>query len=216
MTSSDANDASASDRGTATALAGPATYELDQETSAVTFTHKTIWGLATVRGAFSDLSGTAEIKADGSAHGRLEIGAASLNTKNRKRDEHLRSADFFHAAAHPKIIVDVTQAATSDGSNVQASGTLTVAGRSRPLTLTAKIAEATSQSVTLDGRRRVRSRRLWHDLESARHGHGHRAYPCRREVRQVGCGLAQVAGTSPKEPHEAPGHRRQHPAQSGG
>jgi polyisoprenoid-binding protein YceI len=149
MTSSDPSEASAAGRGTATELTGPATYQLDQETSAVTFTHKTIWGLVTVRGGFTDLSGTAEIKADGSAHGRLEIGAASLNTKNRKRDEHLRSADFFHAAAHPKIIVDVAQAATSDGSNVQASGTLTVAGRSRPLTLTAKIAEATGQSVTL-------------------------------------------------------------------
>jgi polyisoprenoid-binding protein YceI len=148
MTSSDASGASAASA-TPAALAGPATYQLDQETSAVTFTHKAMWGLASVRGGFTDLSGTAEIKSDGSAHGRLEIGTASLNTKNRKRDEHLRSADFFHAAAHPKIIVDVTQAATSDGSNVQASGTLTVAGRSRPLTLTAKIAEASGQSVTL-------------------------------------------------------------------
>jgi polyisoprenoid-binding protein YceI len=149
MTSSDAYEAGATGSATATALAGPATYQLDQEASAVTFTHKTMWGLASVRGRFTDLSGTAEIRADGSAHGRLEIGTASLNTKNRKRDEHLRSADFFHAAAHPKIVVDVTQAATSDGSNVQASGTLTVAGRSRPLTLTARIAEASGQSVTL-------------------------------------------------------------------
>jgi len=149
MTSSDANEASASGRGTGTALAGPATYQLDQGTSAVTFTHKALWGLQTVRGEFSDLSGTAEIKADGSADGRLEIGAASLNTKNRKRDEHLRSADFFNAADHPKIIVDVAEAATSDGGNVQASGNLTVAGRTRPLTLTAKISEADAQSVML-------------------------------------------------------------------
>jgi polyisoprenoid-binding protein YceI len=133
----------------ATALAGPASYQLDPATSAVTFSHKTMWGLVSVRGGFSDLSGTAEILADGSAHGRLEIGTASLNTKNRKRDEHLRSADFFHTAAHPTITVDVTQAVTSDGSTAQASGTLTVAGRTRPLTLAAKITEASDDSVTL-------------------------------------------------------------------
>jgi polyisoprenoid-binding protein YceI len=149
MTSANGNEATAAGRATATAVGGPASYELDAGASAVTFSHKTIWGLATVRGQFSDLSGAAEIHADGSAHGRLEIGAASLDTKNRKRDEHLRSADFFHAAAHPKIIVDVAQAATTDGSNVQASGTLTVAGRTRPLTVTARITETGDGTVTL-------------------------------------------------------------------
>src|SRR5271166_1602555 len=125
MTSSHGDEASPSGNAGATTLAGPGSYQLDPGTSAVTFTHKTMWGLMTVRGEFTDLTGTAEIKADGSAHGRLEVGTASVNTKNRKRDEHLRSADFFHAADHPKITVDVTQAATSDGNNVQATGTLT-------------------------------------------------------------------------------------------
>ncbi len=149
MTTANGNQASAAGGASATALAGPASYQLDPGSSAVTFSHKTIWGLVSVRGGFSDLSGTAEILADGSARGQLEIGAASLDTKNRKRDEHLRSADFFDAAAHPKITVDVTQATTKDGSTVQASGTLTASGRTRPLTLTAQITEATDQSVTL-------------------------------------------------------------------
>ena len=149
MTTGEGNEASAGSPTAATAPTAPGSYQLDPAASTVTFSHKTFWGLATVRGGFSDISGTAEILADGSAHGRLEIGSASLNTKNRKRDEHLRSADFFHAAVHPKIIVDVTQAATSDGSNVQASAALTVAGRARPLTLTARISEATDQAITL-------------------------------------------------------------------
>jgi polyisoprenoid-binding protein YceI len=147
MTTGNGSEAAAS--GPATALAGPASWQLDPSTSAVTFTHKTIWGLVTVRGEFSDLSGSAEILPDGSANGRLEIGAASVNTKHRKRDEHLRSADFFDVAAHPTIVVDVTQAASSDGSSVQASGTLTVAGRTRPLTVTARITEASDQGISL-------------------------------------------------------------------
>ncbi len=129
--------------------AGPASWQLDPGGSTVTISHKTMWGLVTVRGQFGDLSGTAEILADGTAHGRFEIGSASLNTKNKKRDEHLRSADFFNVAEHPKIIVDVTQAARRDGASAAASGTLTVAGRTKPLALTATITEDADQAITL-------------------------------------------------------------------
>lgn len=149
MATGNGNEASAGRQAPAGALAGPASLQLDPATSAVKFSHKTFWGLATVRGEFGDLSGTAEILADGSANGRLEIGAHSLNTKNPKRDKHLRSSDFFNTASHPTIVVDVTQAASSDGSSVQANGTLTVAGQTRPLALTAQITEASDQSVTL-------------------------------------------------------------------
>ena len=69
-----------------------------------------MWGLVTVRGAFGELAGSAEILAGGAARGRLEIGAASLNTKNAKRDKHLASADFFNAADHPSIVADLTSA----------------------------------------------------------------------------------------------------------
>ena len=96
----------------ATPLTGPASWQLDPSASAVTLSHKTIWGLVTVRGEFSDLSGSAEILADGSAHGRWRSAPPRSNTKNGKRDEHLRSGDFFNAAVHPKIVVDITQAAS--------------------------------------------------------------------------------------------------------
>ncbi len=130
-------------------LAGPASFQLDPGASSVSISHKTIWGLVTVRGQFQQLRGTAEIGADGSARGRLEIGAASLDTKNRKRDEHLRSADFFNAAEHPQIVVDVNQASLRGGASVAAEGTLTVAGKTLPLALTADLAEATDQGLTL-------------------------------------------------------------------
>ena len=130
-------------------LAGPTSWQLDAGQSAVTFSNKTMWGLATVRGAFTDVSGNAEILADGSARGRLEISAASVNTKNTKRDKHLRSADFFHIGAYPTMIVDIERATATDEAHVRASGMLTVAGRSRPLTVTATITEASEQGITL-------------------------------------------------------------------
>jgi polyisoprenoid-binding protein YceI len=130
------------------AVAGPSTWSLDAPHSSVALRHKTIWGLVTVRGTFSDLTGSAEILPDGSARGRLDIGAASLNTKNAKRDKHLQSADFFNAQAHPRIVVDVRRA-TRAGGTVTVSGELTVAGITRPLDFTATVVEASADAVTL-------------------------------------------------------------------
>jgi polyisoprenoid-binding protein YceI len=133
----------------ATAYAGPASFQLDPAASAVSITHKTIWGLVTVRGSFTKLSGSAEILTDGSGRGRLEIDAASIDTKNAKRDEHLRSKDFFNVGEHPQIVVDLPQAARQGADGVTTTGTLTVAGQTRPLTLTARVTEATGQAITL-------------------------------------------------------------------
>jgi polyisoprenoid-binding protein YceI len=130
------------------AVAGPSTWSLDAAHSSAAFRHKTIWGLVTVRGTFSDLAGSAEILPDGSARGRLDIGAASLNTKNAKRDKHLKSADFFNAEAHPRIVVDVRRA-TRAGRTVTASGELTAGGITRPLDFTATVLEAIPDAVTL-------------------------------------------------------------------
>jgi polyisoprenoid-binding protein YceI len=135
----------------ATAYAGPASFQLDPAASTVSISHKSLWGLGTVRGSFTKLSGSAEILADGSGRGRLEIDAASIDTKNAKRDQHLRSKDFFHADEHPQLVVDVTQAARQGAGtgDVVATGTLTVAGKSRPLTLTALITHAADDAITL-------------------------------------------------------------------
>jgi polyisoprenoid-binding protein YceI len=148
MTSPDGNRPAPADS-TATPYHGPASFKLDPAGSAVSISHKAMWGLARVRGSFSKLSGSAEILADGSARGRFEVDAASINTKNGQRDKHLKSADFFNAAEHPLIVVDLTHAAAQGSDRVATSGTLTVAGRTRPLSLTATITEATEQTITL-------------------------------------------------------------------
>jgi polyisoprenoid-binding protein YceI len=148
MTSSDGNQATPAGPA-ASPYSGPASFQLDPAGSAVSISHKTMWGLARVRGSFSKLSGSAEILADGSALGRFEIDAASIDTRNAQRDKHLRSADFFNAAEHPQIVVDLMQAEAQGSDRVATNGTLTVAGQTRPLSLTASIAEATEQAITI-------------------------------------------------------------------
>src|SRR5580692_1244511 len=133
----------------AAASTSSASWQLDPARSTVTLSHKTIWGLVTVRGGFDKLTGSGEILADGSARGQIEIDAASVNTRNAKRDEHLRSADFFNAAQHPALTIDITGVTRSGTDGATITGTLTVAGVTRPLNLTARVTEDTAEAVTL-------------------------------------------------------------------
>jgi polyisoprenoid-binding protein YceI len=129
--------------------AGPSSWVLDPAASTATFSHKTFWGLATVRGTFREVAGSGAILADGSGRGRLEIAAASLDTKNRQRDSHLRSADFFNVAEHPQIVIDIASATLQDSDSVHVTGTLTAAGTTTPLTATGKVSQVSGQSVTV-------------------------------------------------------------------
>ena len=61
-------------------------------------------------GHFGEVRGDARVTYTGAVSGRLAITAASLNTRNRKRDEHLRSADFFDVEKFSEISVVLTAA----------------------------------------------------------------------------------------------------------
>jgi len=138
--------------GTQPALPGGAStghWVLDPAQSSVGFRHKTMWGLVTVRGHFSELAGEGDVGPDGSIFGRIEIGAASVDTKNAKRDKHLRSADFFNADAHPKLTFTATSAVVNAAGELAVSGNLTAAGTPRPRSLTATVSDATADSATL-------------------------------------------------------------------
>ncbi|RPI44137.1 MAG: polyisoprenoid-binding protein [Bacteroidetes bacterium] len=61
--------------------------------------------ISTVTGQFESFSSTAESEGDGftDASVRVEIDVASINTRDEKRDAHLKSDDFFNAESYPKI-----------------------------------------------------------------------------------------------------------------
>ncbi|GAB2909623.1 YceI family protein [Streptomyces heilongjiangensis] len=125
-------------------------WQLDATASTVALQHRTMWGLVTVKGAFGTVGGQGEVRSDGSAVGVVTVDAASLDTKNAKRDEHLRSAHFFDVDHHPEITFSVRGAGLRDGDTVNVDGQLTVRGISRPLSLTARLTEANTEGVTLD------------------------------------------------------------------
>ncbi|WP_141726082.1 YceI family protein, partial [Actinacidiphila rubida] len=78
-------------------------WVLDPAGSSVRFACKGFWGMANVKGTFGDVDGQGDVQG-GAAQGTLTLKSASLDTKNAKRDKHLRSGDFFDAENHPEVV----------------------------------------------------------------------------------------------------------------
>lgn len=122
-------------------------WTLDPARTSVTIHTKAMW-LLPVKGTARALEGGGTVAADGSVTGTLVIDAASIDTHNKKRDAHLRTADFFEVANHPTITFTATGARPSSSGKVALDGTLTMHGQTRPLTLLAEVA-VTGDSVTV-------------------------------------------------------------------
>ncbi|MFB7668709.1 YceI family protein [Kitasatospora sp. NPDC056138] len=126
-------------------------WALDATRSSVEIKHKSMWGLATIRAAFTKLSGEGEIGPDGSAHGTLTIEAASILSKQAKLDTHLRSADFFDVERYPTFTFTATDVVADSAGFAEVTGRLTVLGTTRPLTFTARATAIGPNDVTLSG-----------------------------------------------------------------
>jgi polyisoprenoid-binding protein YceI len=88
------------------------------------------YGLPTVKGRFDRYDGTLQL--NGRPAVELVIDADRLDTKHRRRDEHLRSTDFFDVANHPQVRFESDDAALA-GDTLKVRGHLHAAGRSIPL-----------------------------------------------------------------------------------
>jgi polyisoprenoid-binding protein YceI len=111
-------------------------WRLDPERSCVEFHVRNFYGLMTVKGRFASYDGTLELGAHPAV--QLTIDAASLDTKNAKRDKHLRSADFFDVERHAHVRF-TSSSATADGDSLKVRGQLDAAGKQIPLELDAAV-----------------------------------------------------------------------------
>jgi polyisoprenoid-binding protein YceI len=110
-------------------------WRLDPHRSTVEFRAGHFWGLATVKGHFDEYEGRLDL--NGGPAIELTIDAASVQTGNRKRDEHLRSADFFDAEQHPRVRF-VSDSVALDGDTLKVRGRLSARDHSIPLELDAR------------------------------------------------------------------------------
>jgi polyisoprenoid-binding protein YceI len=103
-------------------------WRLDPSSSSAEFRVPYIWGLASVTGRFQRLDGWLEVDDDHRWHMELTVDAASLDTGNRKRDRHLRSADFFDVEHHREMRFRSTTTTDLGAGRLRVEGELEAAG----------------------------------------------------------------------------------------
>jgi polyisoprenoid-binding protein YceI len=106
-------------------------WVLDPRRSSIGHKSTALWGLARGKGVFGEVSGNGTVSPNGEISGTVTVAVASIDTKNTRRDKHLRSADFFDSGNCPHITFVVDDVRPS-GRGVTVSGALTVRDRTRP------------------------------------------------------------------------------------
>ncbi len=129
-------------------------WTLDPRRSTVQFRTKAMW-ILTVNGTFRVTEGTGTVDGDGRVTGRLVLDASSIDTKNKRRDEHLRTADFFEVQKYPSVVFDVTGARLGVPGQSTVKGNLTIRGVSRPVEFQAALRTESDGVITLDAQTEI-------------------------------------------------------------
>lgn len=114
-----------------------ATYNLDASHSEVGFSVKHLM-LSNVKGRFGKFEGSFDYDAKTKTLSAVEVKVdiASIDTNEKKRDQHLASPDFFDAGKYPSMTFKADKVTGVEaGKSVQVPGTLTLHGVTKPVTL---------------------------------------------------------------------------------
>ena len=106
-------------------------YDLDPAHSRLGFAVRHAM-VTTVRGAFSDVTGSADLDPAGTSSVYVEIAAASVDTRQPDRDAHLRGADFLDAERFPTLVFAASEVEFTETA-VRLAGELTIRDVTRPL-----------------------------------------------------------------------------------
>lgn len=117
-------------------------YNIDPAHTSIGFAGRHMM-VTTVRGRFKEYEGHVVTEDDDptTAAIHLTIRVASLDTGVDRRDEHLRSADFFDVDRYPEMTFSSTGIERVGGKRFRLSGELTIKDRTRPLTLDVDLEE---------------------------------------------------------------------------
>jgi len=112
------------------------TYTLDPAHTRIGFVARHAM-VTKVRGAFNEFEGIAILDTANPANSsaRLTITAASIDTRNAQRDEHLRSNDFLAMEEYPQISFVSTGVRQIDEDTFELAGGLTVKGVTKTVTI---------------------------------------------------------------------------------
>lgn len=120
----------------ATAVQAQATWKSDPPHSRISFVINHL-GISEVSGIFKqfDVTVTASKEDFSDARFELSIDVASIDTEVEKRDNHLRSPDFFEVAKYPKMTYHSTSIKPVGDNRYKLTGELTLHGLTRTVTM---------------------------------------------------------------------------------
>lgn len=135
-------------------------WQLDPTGTTIELRTKAMWGLAKVRGRFNAVEGSGVVGEDGTVSGTIVFDAKSIDTKNNKRDTHLRSGDFFEVDKYPTFTYSAAGATRTDDGKLKVTGSLTIRDQSRPLELLVTVTQPAPGRATLTAEAQI-DRRQW-------------------------------------------------------
>lgn len=112
------------------------TWTLDPDHSTVQFKVRHLM-ISNVKGVFEKVSGTLNLDEKDITKSKVDvtIDTASVDTNIKKRDDHLRSADFFDAAKFPTMTFTSTKVEKVGADQLKVFGNLSIKGITRPVIL---------------------------------------------------------------------------------
>jgi polyisoprenoid-binding protein YceI len=119
--------------------AGNETYQFDQARSTIGFQVHQFLG--TTNGKFTQFSGSIDLDRQRPEHSSVSarIQVSSIDTRIKKRDDHLRSPEFFNAAKFPQITFKSRSVKQTGPQSGDITGDLTMHGVTKPITLHVKL-----------------------------------------------------------------------------
>jgi polyisoprenoid-binding protein YceI len=114
----------------------PMSWQIDNAHSEINFTVRHMM-ISNVRGSFERFTGSVNFNPDDPTQSSVEvqIAADSINTREAKRDGHLKSPDFFNAEKYPYLTFKSTRVDVVDATHARLTGNLTIGEVTRPVTL---------------------------------------------------------------------------------
>jgi polyisoprenoid-binding protein YceI len=118
------------------ALGATSTWQLDPAHTHAIFGVRHLV-ITTVKGEFGKTTGTLVLDEADVTKSKVEaaIDVTTLNTREPKRDEHLRSPDFFDVAKHPTMTFKSTKVEKAGEGKIKVTGDLTLRGVTKSVTL---------------------------------------------------------------------------------
>jgi polyisoprenoid-binding protein YceI len=117
-------------------MARASTWDIDPSHSSVEFSVRHMM-VSTVKGRFPKVSGAVELDDKNITKSSVEvtIDAASVDTREPKRDGHLMSPDFFDVAKYPSITFKSSKVEKAGSNKLKVTGDLTIRGTSKSVVL---------------------------------------------------------------------------------